>query len=112
MIPRLQKRFAAFNLDRPRLAHLMVATLLMIIVGLTLEKNFIRGFGLMWILPFMALIPLEWIFQVISRSRSKRNMIYVLYVLVCLLDSHFEGRVRITAKFFKSTPVQEQISTN
>ena len=90
----------------------MVVTLILVLVGLFLEKNLLRGFGLMWILPFLGLIPLEWIFQVISRSRSKRNIIYVVYVLVCLLDSHFEGRVRITAKFFKSTPVQEQISGN
>ncbi len=110
--PWIRRKFAAFTLDRPRLAHLGGATLAAVVVGLTLEKNLIRGFGLMWLLPFLALVPLEWIFQVISRLRSKRNMIYVAYVLVCLLDSHFEGRVRITAKFFKSSPSSHRISTN
>lgn len=112
LIPRLQKRFVDFSLDRPRLLHLMAATGILILVGLFLERNLIRGFGLIWVLPLIGLLPLEWIFQVISRSRSKRNMIYVVYVLVCLLDSHFEGRVRITAKFFKNTPTQEQLSNN
>ncbi len=111
-IPRLQKRFADFTLDRPRLAHMLVATVAVALVGLVMEKNLVRGFGLLWLLPFMALVPLEWIFQVISRSRSRRNMIYVAYVLVCLLDSHFEGRVRITAKFFKNTPVPQRLNNN
>ncbi len=54
----------------------------------------------MWVLTVFSLIPLEWIFQSISRLRSKRNAIYALYILVCLLDSHFEGRVRIIGKMF------------
>ncbi len=104
--PPTRKRFADFALDRVRMLHLIVAVLVIVIVGLSLDKNLLRGFGIMWLLAFLSLVPLEWIFQVISRLRSKRNFIYVLYVLICLLDSHFEGRVRIAAKFFKETPAQ------
>lgn len=58
-------------------------------------------------LTFLALIPLEWFFLVYSRTRSKRNAIYVIYILICLLDSHFEGRVKhmfsITKRNWKNT---------
>jgi hypothetical protein len=111
-IPSLRQRFATFTLDRPRLGHMFAAIAALLVVGLVLEKNLLRGFGIIWVLPFLALAPLEWIFQVISRARSRRNMIYVAYVLVCLLDSHFEGRVRITAKFFKSTPLPQRLNDN
>ena len=110
--PMTRRRFAELTLDRTRMAHLIAGVGMLILLGLTLEKNILRGFGMMWLLSFLALVPLEWIFQVISRLRSKRNFIYLLYVLICLLDSHFEGRVRITAKFFKNTPSQSHISTN
>ncbi|MBY0516215.1 MAG: hypothetical protein K2P81_04865 [Bacteriovoracaceae bacterium] len=110
--PATRKKFAEFTLDRVRMGHFLSAVLILFLVGISLEKNLLRGFGMMWIIPFMALIPLEWVFQVISRLRSKRNFIYLLYVLICLLDSHFEVRVRITAKFFKNTPSQSHITTN
>lgn len=106
--PPTRKRFAEFTFDRVRILHLLAGVLVLVLLGLGLEKNLLRGFGMMWMLAFMALIPLEWIFQVISRLRSKRNFIYLVYVMICLLDSHFEGRVRITSKFFKNTPSQSR----
>lgn len=105
-VPATKKRFAEFAFDRIRMLHLIAAVVVILVVGLVFEKNLLRGFGIMWLMSFLALAPLEWIFQVISRLRSKRNFIYLLYILICLLDSHFEGRVRITAKFFKDTPTQ------
>jgi hypothetical protein len=107
-IPMTKKKFSSVTIDRSRLTHFLAAVMLIVLVGLTLDKNLLRGFGLIWFLSFMSLMPLEWIFQSISRLRSKRNFIYVIYILVCLLDSHFEGRVRNSAKFFQSTPAQSQ----
>jgi hypothetical protein len=69
--------------------------------GIFFEPMFIVGFSSMWILAFLSLLPVEWIFQSISRLRSRRNLIYVVYILVCLLDSHFEGRVKTFLKFIK-----------
>jgi hypothetical protein len=57
---------------------------------------------MIWVLSFLSLIPIELIFQSISRLRSKRNMIYLIYILICLLDSHFEGRVKIFLKIFNN----------
>jgi len=108
--PATRKRFAELTLDRGRLLHFLSGVGIILVVGVLLDKNLLRGFGLLWLLTFLSLVPLEWIFQVISRLRSKRNFIYVVYVLICLLDSHFEGRVRITAKFFKETPAQAKVT--
>ena len=108
-IPKKWSRFATFTLDKQRMAHLMGALFCIVMIGILFDKNLLRGFGLLWFLSFLSLIPLEWIFQSISRLRSKRNFIFLIYVLVCLLDSHFEGRVRRTANFFKSTPAQTEI---
>ena len=66
------------------------------------EEYFLKGFSMMWMLAFMSLIPLELVFQSISRLRSNRNMIYLIYILICLLDSHFEGRVKVFIRIFNS----------
>jgi hypothetical protein len=54
----------------------------------------------MWILALLSLIPIEILFQTLSKLRSSRNMIYLIYILICLLDSHFEGRLKIFLKMF------------
>jgi hypothetical protein len=71
---------------------------------LFIEKDLIRGLGMLWLLAFFSVLPLEGVFQALSRVRSRRNFIYAVYILVCLLDSHFEGRVRILYNFYQSPP--------
>ena len=85
---------------------------LILFIGLSTMVNplFVSNFTAMWILTVFSLVPLEWIFQSISRLRSKRNLIYVLYILVCLLDSHFEGRVRIIGKMFLEDEIFKYIN--
>lgn len=66
------------------------------------DENLVTGFSMIWVLSFLSLIPIELIFQSLSRFRSKRNMIYLVYILICLLDSHFEGRVKVFLKIFNN----------
>jgi hypothetical protein len=106
--PKWIKSFSPVTIDKQRLNQLFVALIILIFYATYIEENILKNFGTLWILIFLSLIPIEWIFQVISRSRSKRNIIFVVYVLVCLLDSHFEGRVRIAAKFFKNNQLAER----
>lgn len=80
--------------------NLMVLLFWSLFVGLFVNPEFVKGFSFVWVLAFFSLIPLEWIFQSISRLRSKRNLIFALYILVCVLDSHLENRIRIVAKMF------------
>ena len=98
------KLFHALNIDRRRLRDFALITFCVLALGLFVEKDMIRSFGLLWFVVFLAILPLEWIFQSISRLRSRRNFIYVIYVLVCLLDSHFEGRIRMLYNFYQSPP--------
>ncbi|RLA64245.1 MAG: hypothetical protein DRQ88_05140 [Epsilonproteobacteria bacterium] len=61
-----------------------------------------KQYSYMWPIVFLSLIPLEFLFQKISRLRSSRNMIYLCYILICLLDSHFEERVKIFIKIIQN----------
>lgn len=105
------KKYLSFvTFDKAKLNELIFCMLVITVLGLTFSKVYVEGFSYMWILAFLSLIPLEWIFQSISRLRSKRNLIYALYILVCLLDSHFEGRLRIIGKMFLEDEVYKYIN--
>lgn len=92
--------FPLVSMDNMKVAELFYCLACLVILSLAVNPIFVSNFTAMWMLTIFSLIPLEWIFQSISRLRSKRNVIYALYILVCLMDSHFEGRVRIVGKLF------------
>jgi hypothetical protein len=88
------------NFDAKKFHEIFFCIVSMYIIGLIFNPDFLKDFSQMWVLAFFSLIPLEWIFQSISRLRSKRNLIYAMYILVCVLDSHLENRIRIIGKMF------------
>lgn len=104
------KYFKSFTLDKQRLIEISIAFVALLVMGVSIEQHLISDFSLIWFFVFFSLIPLEWIFQSISRLRSKRNIIYAMYILVCLLDSHFEGRLRIIGKMFLDDEVLKYIN--
>jgi hypothetical protein len=104
------KYLSEFNFDWEKLREVIFGIVILLVIGLTVEKNLIKSFGSLWPIAFLSLLPLEYIFQVLSRLRSRRNMIYGLYILVCLLDSHFEGRVRIVTKLFLDDEILKYIN--
>lgn len=53
-------------------------------------------------LIFTSLIPIEWFFQIYAGRRSYRNGIYLIYILICLLDSHVEGCFKHTIILVKN----------
>lgn len=99
-----RKAFSTFTLDVKRLREFSLLVVCLILLSIFVEKDLAQSFGLMWFVVFLSILPLEWVFQSISRLRSRRNFIYMIYVMVCLLDSHFEGRIRILHNFFQSPP--------
>lgn len=99
-----RKTFTVLTLDIKRLREFTVLVVCLILMSFLVEKDLAHNFGLLWFIVFLCILPLEWIFQSISRLRSRRNFIYMIYVMVCLLDSHFEGRVRILYNFYQSPP--------
>jgi hypothetical protein len=96
--------------DNQKVAELVYALFMILCLSVLINSIFITSFTAMWILALFALVPLEWIFQSMSRLRSKRNIIYALYILVCLLDSHVEGRIRIIGKMFLDDEVFKYIN--
>lgn len=88
------------KVDHTYLRHLMIAMIVLIAFNLLGGSGIFGSFSLMWSFALFSLIPLELIFQTMSRLRSSRNMIYLIYILICLLDSHFEGRVKIILRSF------------
>ncbi|MGB0454365.1 MAG: hypothetical protein ACPGJV_11705 [Bacteriovoracaceae bacterium] len=91
-----------FNFDREKLSEFVILLGLVILFCLFADSFMIYSFGIMWIFAFLSVIPIEFLFQVITRYRYKRNMIYLIYILTCLLDSHFEGRVKILYRLIDS----------
>lgn len=98
------KLMATLIIDFKRLGELGILVLCVVALGLIVDKDLVKSFGMLWFVVFLSILPLEWIFQSISRLRSRRNFIYAIYILVCLLDSHFEGRIRLLYNFYQSPP--------
>jgi len=83
-----------------RMFELFFGLGILFLYSILIDSNLFMFFSAMWIVALLSLIPLEWIFQSISRLRSRRNLIYAIYILICLLDSHIEGRIKIFIKLF------------
>ena len=91
-----------FQIERESVNIFLASFSVYVFFSLFWDDALSLGFGMMWPLAFLSLIPLELLFQSLSRVRSSRNMIYLIYILICLLDSHFEGRVKLFLKIFNS----------
>lgn len=99
-----RRLLSALIIDIKWLQELTILVFCLLVIGFIFEKDLIINFGLLWFVVFLCILPLEWIFQSISRLRSRRNFIYMVYVILCLLDSHFEGRIRILYHFYQTPP--------
>ncbi|WP_127715292.1 hypothetical protein [Halobacteriovorax sp. HLS] len=97
--PRLRS-LTALHFDKVRIDEFNIGLFILFSFGIVINGLTLQGFSLLWIIAFFSLIPLEVVFLQISRLRSSRNMIYLIYILICLLDSHFEGRFKIFLKLF------------
>ncbi|MDD0854628.1 hypothetical protein HBN50_16060 [Halobacteriovorax sp. GB3] len=91
-----------FKLSDDKLNELLISLMAISVLAIFFETDNLKAFGLMWPLALLSVLPLEYLFQSISRLRSSRNMIYVVYILICLLDSHLEGRIKIILRIFNS----------
>jgi hypothetical protein len=92
--------FEQIGLNKKNMQELLLYYGVLLVVGILLDVSLITKFSMMWPVAFLSLVPLEWLFISIKRFRSRRNLIYALYLLICLLDSHFEGRVKILLSNF------------
>lgn len=91
-----------FRFNNQKFIEFSILAILILLCAFLFDFHLMDGFAIMWMVAFLALIPLEVLFQRLSRERSGRNIIYVIYILICLLDSHFEGRVKIVLRLLSS----------
>jgi hypothetical protein len=96
------KIFKSIQIDKQRLRDFLIMVVSIGIYGFAISDQLIQSFSFMWITVIFCLLPIELIFQSISRLRSRRNLIYAIYIIICLLDSHLEGRVKIFIRLFES----------
>ncbi len=73
----------------------------LVLYSLLIERSAFSSFSFLWFFSFLSVFPLEWLFQSIYKLRLRRNLIYLIYILICLLDSHFEGRIKIISSIFE-----------
>lgn len=90
------------NFQMDKLFEFICSLGILFVAGMIFESRFLKDFSALWILAFLSVIPIELIFQKIRRLRSSRNIIYVIYIIICLLDSHIEGRIKILLRMFNS----------
>jgi len=96
------------TLDKSLLSLLSMMFFLILVLGVFVDQDYLGNFASLWWVALFSMLPLEWIFQALSKSRSRRNFIYMIYVLVCLLDSHVEGRFYQAYRFFNHHQSSEQ----
>ena len=96
------KNIKNIHLDETKLKIFSILLGSIFIHGILFNSYLIKSFSFMWIVTFLSLLPLELVFRSIGRPRSGRNLIYLVYILICLLDSHFEGRIKIFMRLFNS----------
>ncbi len=100
LVKRGYKLFSEIKIQQSSFQIVVFSFASLIIFSLFFDSYVVRSFSGMVLLATLSLIPIEILFQTLSKLRSSRNMIYLIYILVCLLDSHFEGRVKVFFKMF------------
>ena len=89
-----------FIFDISILKTITMITMIYLLVAITFDLKLMSNFAQIWPLILLCLLPIEILFQTTGRIRSSRNIIYAIYIVICLLDSHTEGRVKILLRFF------------
>ncbi len=78
-----------------RAYDLMTLSLMAFLLGFLVFPPIFGVYVLLVSITFLSLFPLEQILGFVQQAKSQRNMIFLSYLLLCLLDSNMEGRVKI-----------------
>lgn len=94
----LNKRFLpqfSSSVEGRRLKQLCILTVIYGAISFFSGGVYLSYTFLLCFLTFLSLIPIELVFRSMHQLRSKRSLIFVIYILICLLDSHIEGRAKL-----------------
>lgn len=90
-------KFHIYN--RELFGKLLISFLGFTFISLIFSTQGLSYINSIWMMAFVSLVPLEWLFQATRRLRSKSNLIYGIYIVICLMDSRIEGRIKNLVKF-------------
>ena len=96
MESRIWKNFSGNH----RSYDLFILCVLSYVLALVFFPPIFGAYMLLVVITCICLFPLEHIFSFVQHSKSRRNMIFLSYLLMCLLDSNMEGRVKILISQF------------
>ena len=102
----LRKKFLTSSLQwknvmsQYKFYDLFFLCLCLMLLGFIVFPPIFGSYLLLILATFLSLLPLEQIFQLVQHVKSQRNMIFLCFLLICLLDSHMEGRVKILISQF------------
>lgn len=86
---------SVLNISHDASIKVAISILCLLLIDLLFSSRTFQDFSILWPLAFFSVLLIEVIFQKIRGLRNSRNMIYAVYIIICLLDSHFEGRIKI-----------------
>ncbi len=83
------------KIKRTESLSLLIAILSLVSFGIAINPIMVSNYFLIFVFVLLSLVPLDLLFERLNQLRSQRNLIFLIYILICLLDSHLEGRVKI-----------------
>jgi hypothetical protein len=85
--------------ERVKYYYLLVLVSIFAILAMIYPFNMAKGLTLLWLLTFFSIYPIEKLFGVMSKYRSKRNLVYLCYIILAILDSRLESRIKSLISF-------------
>ncbi len=83
------------KIKRTESLSLMFGMICIVLFGLAINPFMVTNYFAIFLFVLLSLVPLDLLFERLNQLRSRRNLIFLIYILICLLDSHLEGRVKI-----------------
>jgi len=65
-----------------------------------MAPSLLIGTHFLWPIIFLSLIPIDFLLHLLKENKAKRGILYFLYFILILLDSHLDGHLR---DFYKIT---------
>ena len=100
-IPHTSKMFDVLKIDKHIIKQFFICFILYYSLCLLFDAEMGKDFAFLWVMALLSVIPVEFIFRSVRGSRSTRGVIYLVYILTCLLDSRLEGRIKMFLQMFQ-----------
>ncbi len=91
------------NYRKVQKIYYILFMILFMLINFIFELSFASFYFLISFIIFYSLVPIDILFQNMNSYRSKRNLIFAIYIIIALLDSRIEGRIKMMYKLFSIT---------